>query len=233
MKAHILQHVPFEDIGSMAGWLARRHIKPSHTRFYLNQDLPAVHDVDLLIIMGGPMSVHDDFLFPWLLAEIKFVRQAIERGTSILGVCLGAQLLAHALDGHVYRNPVPEIGWFPVEAVAHPDSTFLFPASCTVFHWHGETFTLPHGAIHLAQSQACKNQAFQLNHNVIGLQFHLETTQSSLQAMVAHGRQELTSGPYVQSEAHILAARNADMIANNALADRVLSYITHTPELKK
>ncbi len=233
MKAHILQHVSFETIGSMAAWLEARGAQVSYTRFYENPILPDLDELDLVIAMGGPMSVNDESEFPWLRPEKQFIRQAIERGVSVLGMCLGAQLIAGALGCRIYPNPVKEIGWFPIEAtvetitggISGANAPFRFPSKCVVFHWHGETFDLPPGAVRLAGSAVCVNQAFQLQQNVMGLQFHLETTPQSARALVENCGRELTPGPYIQSAAQLLAVPAEMYVEINNLMDRVLSYL--------
>jgi GMP synthase-like glutamine amidotransferase len=226
MNAHVLQHVPFEDIGSIAMWLEKRGAHLSYTRFYENQALPGLGEVDLLIAMGGPMSVNDESELSWLRQEKAFIRGAIERGVPVLGVCLGAQLIASALASRVYRNPVKEIGWFPVEATFSTAETFQLPVKCNVFHWHGETFDLPEGAVRLARSTVCENQAFQLNSNVIGLQFHLETTPESARAIIENCSHELVPGPYVQSKSDLCAVPDTAYMEINRIMSQVLSYIT-------
>src|SRR5262249_9726297 len=146
------------------------------------------------------------------------------------GVCLGAQLLASALGAQVYRNTVKEIGWFPVEAVAGPSDAFHFPQSCNVFHWHGETFDLPQGAVLLAKSAACVNQAFQIRKNVIGLQFHLETTPESARRLIENCPEDLTPGPYVQSVAELLSTASAAYTDVHHVMNRVLSYVTQSTD---
>jgi GMP synthase-like glutamine amidotransferase len=178
----------------------------SWTRLFAGEPLPRVDDIDMLIAMGGPMSVNDEETLPWLRAEKQLVRDAIARDRRLLGVCLGAQLIASALGSRVYRNSVKEIGWFPIQSPSPPECGFRFPAESMVFHWHGETFDLPPGAVHLAKSEGCANQAFQLKHNVIGLQFHLETTPDGALALLDNCRDDLTPGPYVQAEAELRAA---------------------------
>lgn len=158
MRAHYLQHVPFEGLGSIGPWLEATGYELTHTRFFESTDLPESKAIDLLVIMGGPMSVNDEERFPWLVQEKQFVREVIESGKPVLGICLGAQLIASAMGGKVFANPVKEIGWFPIHADNTADSAmFGFPLSETVFHWHGETFDLPPGAMRLAKSEGCEN----------------------------------------------------------------------------
>lgn len=226
MKVHILQHVPFEDIGSMASWLADRKATIGYTRFYESPTFPEISQVDLLIIMGGPMSVNNENTFPWLRSEKHFIREAIRCGIPIVGICLGAQLIANSLGARVYANPEKEIGWFDIENVPNGETAFKFPTKITVFHWHGETFDLPEGAIHLASSVACKHQAFQIGQNVIGLQFHLESTPASIDAMIQNCRNELVKGHYIQTEENIRTIPENNYQNINQLIEKVLSYIT-------
>ncbi len=128
----------------MEAWLREKRYKITHTRFFESEDLPHPSRVDLLIVMGGPMSANDEQTYPWLTREKEFLRQCIHSGKRVLGICLGAQLIAHAMGARVYRNRDPEIGWFPVQGVPPNDSSFFsFPPTFKAFHWHGETFDLP------------------------------------------------------------------------------------------
>jgi len=228
MRAHVLQHVPFEGIGSMALWLAERRADVSYTRFFENPALPSLNGIDLIVAMGGPMSVNDEASLPWLLPEKLFVREAVKRGLSVLGVCFGAQLIASALGARVYKNSQKEIGWFPIEATPTIPDAFRFPEKCMVFHWHGESFDLPSGAARLAKSAACENQAFQIGEHVIGLQFHLETTPESARSILDNCSHELMPGPYVQTEAALRSVKRAAYSEINCLMNEVLSYITRS-----
>ena len=227
MHAHYLQHVPFEGLGNIEHWLEKAGYTTSCTRLFESATFPPVDRIDLLIVMGGPMSVNDEDQFPWLVPEKQFVREMIRSGRTVLGICLGAQLIASAMGARVFRNKEKEIGWFPVEGItSDDDSAFSFPSSIKVFHWHGETFDLPAGAIHLARSIGCENQAFQIGQTVIGLQFHLETTPASMVEIVNHCRDELMPSRYVQTESEILAAKPDQFKIIKELMDKVLSFYT-------
>ena len=226
MKVCVFQHVPFEDIGSIRGWVNDRGGDLAYTRLYANDPIPALDRIDLLIAMGGPMSVNDEQEFPWLVGEKQALREATTRGIPVLGICLGSQLVASALGARVYRNPAKEIGWFPIQRVANVTPSFTFPPEMTVFHWHGETFDLPPGAVHLAKSDGCRHQAFQIGRHAIGLQFHLEMTADALKGMVAHGRSDLTPGPYVQTESELLSAPESLYTSGHALMIDVLAYVS-------
>lgn len=233
MKVHVLQHVPSEGLGSIEVWLEKIGATVSFTYFFESAALPAVQELDMVIALGGPMSVNEEEVLPWLRAEKKFIREAIDNGKVVLGICLGSQLIANALGARVRANPYKEIGWFPVATVQHSKDTFQLPASVNVFHWHGETFEIPQGAVHLARSAACENQGFQWGRRVIGLQFHLETTAESARAFVEEDdgvelkdSLELADGLYIQTAQQILDAPTSAYAGINALMVEVLQYLT-------
>ena len=222
-----MQHVPFEGLGSIHTWLQSMRADVTVTKFFESPTLPDVDDLDLLIIMGGPMSVNDEADHPWLAAEKQFIRSAIENDKAVIGICLGAQLIAAAMGAAVYPNKKKEIGWFPITGT-QPDNAeelFTFPQELLVFHWHGETFDLPDGAMRLARSDACHNQAFQLGSRAIGLQFHLEATPAGARDLVHHCRDELRPSRYVQSEAEILGIDPVCYSTINSCMDKVLQFI--------
>ncbi|HEX8986010.1 MAG TPA: gamma-glutamyl-gamma-aminobutyrate hydrolase family protein [Bryobacteraceae bacterium] len=174
----IFRHVPYEDAGRIAPVLAARGIRIEYADLFRDPQPPKYwRSAAGLIFMGGPMSANDGTEF--IRRELALIEEARAAATPMLGVCLGAQLLARAAGARVYRNPVKEIGWAPVSwteaALRDPLFADLAPSE-TVFHWHGETFDLPEGAEHLAWSSECRNQAFRLGNSIYGLQFHLEVT---------------------------------------------------------
>jgi len=201
MRIHILQHVDFEGEGIIADWALSKNMTLSHTRFYLNDSLPSIDSFDFLVIMGGPMGIYDETDYPYLASEKIFIKEAIAQGKKVLGICLGSQLLADCLGAKVKPNTQKEIGWFPIEPVNHHPlfEDFYANKENTIFHWHGDTFDLPEGCIHLFKSAATPNQAFIYNNQAIGLQFHLELKPENLKALIANAGHELISGPFIQS----------------------------------
>jgi GMP synthase-like glutamine amidotransferase len=207
MRLHALQHVPFEGLAKIEEWALKANHSVKATRLYANEPLPPVDSFDLLVVMGGPMGANDDAKFRWMKGEKLLIELAIQREKKVLGVCLGAQLIANVLGGKVYPNPQKEIGWFPIElnppnARHHPIN--VLPQRTTVFHWHGETFDLPKGAAHLARSRACENQAFAIGEKVIGLQFHLEMGMPQIESLLRHASSDITSGDYVMDAEEML-----------------------------
>lgn len=207
MNVHYLIHSPGEGLGAMEAWFVARGHRLSRTRLYAGERLPDVRRLDWLVIMGGPMGVYEEQAHPWLREEKGFIRRALERDLPVLGVCLGAQLLAEALGGTVSPHRHREIGWFPVtlteQGAAHPLFAGL-PRRFTPLHWHGDSFSIPPGAVHLARSEACENQAFAYGDKVLGLQFHIEALPSLVEFFWEADQEDLEPGPYVQSGGEIL-----------------------------
>ena len=200
MKTYILQHAPFEGPGILDTLNNAEVI-----RLYENASLPAMDELGLLVLLGGPMNVNDDLY--WLHEERKFVKQAIEARKPILGICLGAQIIADAIGGNVYKNPNgKEVGWWPVSSVIQPMPFGIFPDKLNVLHWHGNTFSLPPTATTFYSTMICQNQAFLYTDRVVGLQFHLETTADSLQTLVDADEDFITTGTFVQTKEQLLNA---------------------------
>ncbi|MCB1752314.1 MAG: type 1 glutamine amidotransferase [Gammaproteobacteria bacterium] len=227
MRAHFLQHVPFEGPGSIEPWLDAEGYRITATKLFQSDQLPDLEQIDLLVALGGPMSVNDEERFGWLVPEKRYLRAAVLSGRPVLGICLGAQLIASAMGSSVYPNSEKEIGWFPLQGIPSADRSFFsFPPSFAAFHWHGETFDLPPGAVRLARSQGCENQAFQIGTSVVALQFHLETTPASALQIVSNCRDELMPARYVQREDEILSAETGAYAQINRLMSEVLSFLT-------
>jgi GMP synthase-like glutamine amidotransferase len=224
MRVHVLQHAPFEGLGAVEPMLASRGASFSHTRFFERPALPSLDDVDLVVAMGGPMSVNDEAELPWLRPEKQFVRDAAARSIPMLGICLGAQLIANALGAQVTHGE-REIGWFPIHGVAASDTPLAWTGERPAFHWHGETFALPPGAVRLAQSAACANQAFVLPGRIVGLQFHFEMTPDTIGALLEHCAGDLAPGPYVQSADEIRGVPAERFAGMHADLERVIAYV--------
>ncbi len=204
LRVHWLQHVPFEGLGSIEPWLAARDARMSSTRMYESPVFPSLEDFDLLIVMGGPMSVNDEATLTWLAPEKRFIGRAIDAGKRVLGICLGAQLIAASRGARVSPNSEREIGWYPVEAEGHTAFAELAAPACPVFHWHGETFDLPPATVRLARSIGCAEQAFALGDRVLALQFHLEMTPAGARALIEHCPADLAPGRFVQTAGDML-----------------------------
>ncbi len=220
MHIHYIQHVPFEGLGSIASWIQQNFHSLTGTRPYLDEEFPPIEDIDLLVVMGGPMNIYEESQYPWLVAEKRFLDKAISKGRSVLGICLGAQLLASVLGARVYAGENNEIGWFPVETTesAHTSTLFnTFPHSLEAFHWHGDTFNIPQGAKHIARSAGCENQAFVYDEKIVGLQFHLETTIASAQQLINNCADDIVPGPYIQDARTMLANKSRFDVINATL----------------
>ena len=221
MRVHWLRHAEHEDLGCIAPWLAARGDTVTCTRLYAGDSLPAPADFDALLAMGGPMNIYEHEAHPWLVPEKALLRAAVDAGKRVLGICLGAQLVADVLGGPVTRNAEPEIGWFDVAlTAAGPSSPYFadFPGRFGAFHWHGDTFAIPPGAQNLMSSAACAHQAYALG-RVVGIQFHLEVTAADARRWLA--QESLQPSAYVQPADEILrdVGRFAD---NNRLMVRLL-----------
>ena len=210
MNVHVFQHVSFEGPGSIADWcFANGHVLSITPLYAAGVVFPEPDAVDLLVIMGGPMSVYDDALYPSLAGEKAFISTFLRTSKPVLGICLGAQLIALCSGVPVGRAAHPEIGWYPVSptpaAAAFPWLYSLLESRPMLFHWHGDRFGIPPGAVNLASTEANDNQAFVLNDGlVVGLQFHPEMTPELLEQMVAEGRHELQVGGFIQSAVAIM-----------------------------
>lgn len=174
----VFQHVPYEILGTLDPLLRASRFRIRYVNFGREPDAtPDISRYNGLIVLGGPMNCDQVDRHPHLDTEIEVIKEAIREGKPVLGVCLGAQLIARALGAKVRKNPVKEIGWYelnPTDDGRKDPVTGEFAETQQIFQWHGDTFDIPHGAVHLATSPDCRNQAFRFKHNVYGFQFHLE-----------------------------------------------------------
>ncbi len=178
------------------------------TRLYGGESLPDFKALNWLIILGGEMGVHDEKIHPWLRQEKAFILKALESGIPVLGICLGAQLMAHVMGARVGKNPCPEIGWFPVTLSDRISGTILghaLPETFEAFHWHDDTFEIPKGALPIGSSPACPNQGFILGDRIVGLQFHPEVRYEDAAAFFAAVGPGPEHAPYVQTRKEIFS----------------------------
>lgn len=228
MNFHYVQHVPFENLACIEHWAKEKGYTITSSKMYADDSFPSIGELDWVVIMGGPMGVYDDVQYPWLKKEKNFIEQAIHHGKRVLGICLGAQLIAHVLGAKVYANSYKEIGWFPVSLTDSGKNAKLFhqfPPTFTIFQWHGDTFDLPAGCEHSAYSDACVNQAFTYNENTVALQFHLESTQQSIEQLLIHcGHECEEGGEYIQLPVEIRSQKQF-ILENNRLLCLLLNQL--------
>ena len=187
MSVLILKNIGTEGPGTIGDFL-RENNMPYEVIELANETIPDTKKFDTLVIMGGPMSVNESNIYPYIIKEEQLVREFIKKGKKVLGICLGAQIMAKALGANIYKGPEPEIGWYDIELTdagirdalikklaIHPKAGDFWK-KFKVFHWHGETFDIPQGALKLARSDSYPNQAFRYGDNAYAFQFHIEAT---------------------------------------------------------
>ena len=235
LKVHYFQHIAGEGFGSCYTYLKQYGAVVSATEFFALpvdqaleiEALPNIEDVDLLIIMGGTMSVNDEANFPWLKIEKRWLRRYLASGKPAIGLCLGGQLIANALGAAVSRNEQQELGWSMVRKVPHvPSECFVLPEQFSVMQWHSETFEIPKGAVHLAENSICRNQMYQIGKNVLGFQFHPEMTPETLDLFLEND-DELNkfSGPYVTAQSRLKQTAKIDFIEGNQILNQAIDYV--------
>lgn len=223
MKIHFLLHETFEGPGCIESWAVNNRHTMSFSRLYDAEfSFPEDDEFDVLVIMGGGMSVYENEKFPWLIAEKQFLRRAMENHKKVLGICLGAQLLASAMGADVYPGE-KEIGWHPVEFTSAAIKKWGFPQDKkTVFHWHGDTFDIPKGSDLLAGSAGNPNQGFMFGDNVLGLQFHFECTRKSIEKLITYASNDFKQGDFVQSPLEIRQGYIENVKPNNEMMFKLL-----------
>ena len=197
MKVIIIKHIGIEGPGTIADFLNDNNIPYKVIDIFNGESLPdSCSDTSAIITLGGPMNVYEEDKYPFLKKEDEFLKEAIEKDLPTLGFCLGAQLIAKAKGAIVMKAPEKEIGWFKISLDRNGTHDPLFrdfPRGIDVFQWHGDTFEIPDGAIKLAESELCPNQAFRIGNNVYGLQFHIEVTGEMIQQWIDSYRDEINS----------------------------------------
>ena len=229
MRLHYFQHVSFEGLSSIDPWAKEMGYEITATRLFAKDPFPNLDDIDWLIIMGGPMGIYDEDKYPWLLSEKNYIEQAVVQGKIVLGICLGAQLIADVLGAKIYPNKYKEIGWFPIQKTSETAQTRLadfLPAQIDAFHWHGDTFDIPKGAIHIAKSKACENQGFIYDDHVVALQFHLETMEQSAKELIDNCRNDIKEGPFIQSSEEIFSDKKR-FERINLLMNLLLNHLSY------
>lgn len=193
-KVTCFQHIDCEGPGTLQNAFKSKNIKVEIVKTYKGDAVPQ-NLGDGLIVLGGPMGVYEEKKFPWMTSELNVIREFLKKGKPILGICLGSQMLAHAAGAQVFRGAIPEVGWYPIQLApeGHFNSLFLgLPPEFNVFHWHGDTFTLPSNAVRLAGSHYYPNQIYQIGQNAFGFQCHLEVTEEMVKSWAALYAKELT-----------------------------------------
>ncbi|MGV3464370.1 MAG: type 1 glutamine amidotransferase [Heyndrickxia sp.] len=202
MRIHYIQNDPVATLGYIKDWADHHNHPLTCTKMYENEALPPLDSFDLLIILGGKMGAYEEEEFPWLITEKKFIREAIDANKWVFGICLGVQLLANVLGSKVYPHTHQEIGWWPLKLTEEALSSPLLegiPKEFVVFEHHGDTYDLPEGAVRLASSNGCTNQAFSYRDRVIGIQFHPEFTNGMIHGFKEDAEGQMIDGAFCQT----------------------------------
>lgn len=230
MKVLIIQHAAFESPGY---FLDVFKAYDADIQFLNQFEKRTSHDpgFDLLLVMGGPMNIYEEDSYPWLKEEKILIKDAISNNKVVIGVCLGAQLIANALGKKVYRNLTREIGWFPVQKTDDGILKFL-PDFATVFHWHGETYDLPENCISFYRSDVTINQAFLYDNRVLALQFHLEMLPEGGRLLCENCSDELDGTDYVMNPAEIDEGFERYSYSNQKMLKNLINWILEINGLK-
>jgi GMP synthase (glutamine-hydrolysing) len=224
MRIFVLEHAANEGPGKIATWAEERGYTVNHVRMDDGNPLPSLEGASMIVIMGGGMNIYQHRDYPWLVDEKRFLAKAIARNKPLLGICLGAQLLADLLGGKVVQNRCKEVGWWPVRFLDRSSPFDGFQAEGMMFHWHGDTFDIPNRSRRIADSDGCANQAFIFGDRIVGLQFHAEVTPADPAAFCDSAPQDLADGPFSQSREAMLTSP-PDMSAVDAGLYRLLDHL--------
>lgn len=213
--AVVFRHVPFEDLGTLADVLAAH----GYRYHYVDTPVQALGDgdplePDLLVVLGGPIGAYEEARYPFLDAEIRTIGARLSAGKPVLGICLGAQLMARALGAQVAPMGIKEIGYAPISLCDEAPDALLAPLATTpVLHWHGDRFAIPDGASRLARSALCDNQAFLLGRHALAFQFHLEVSALGLEGWLVGHACELGQAGIDPCELRRQAAQHSPALA--------------------
>lgn len=228
LNIQIFQHVPYEGPVAIEPYFVAMGHSVQVTKLFAQESAEIFSNTDALVVMGGPMSVSDEAKYFWLQQEKEAIAKAVQMNMPVLGICLGAQLLAEVLGAKVSPLGYREIGWFPVktnkEFLDHPIGN-SFPKSFCPLHWHGDAFEIPDSAIALGSSAACANQGFIYGERQIGLQFHLEFDRSSVKRLSTIDANELNGTRFVQSEEQMLSQPNLFVDADRLLSEFLVDFV--------
>lgn len=215
MRIHSVRHVPHEGLGHIGAWARQRGHRVVETMPFEGRPLPDPGSADWHVVLGGPMNVDEVDEHAWLAEEKRWLRRVLDAEVPLLAICLGSQLVAEALGGAVGPAEHPEIGWSSLEPTAAGKGGLLepfFAPGVEVMQWHYQTFTIPSGAVHLARTEVCENQAFAWGERVCALQFHPEMTREEV-ARVVERDGPLPEGPGVGSAERLLEPERFERMA--------------------
>ncbi len=234
IRIQCLEHVPYETSGIIQYWAEVREHEFKRTLMYNNDSIPLTKNFDWLLVMGGPMSVNEEAKYGWLTKEKKLIEKAILEGKTVIGICLGGQLIADVLGARVHVSKAKEIGWHQVSLTPKAKEMELFKdvaSEFMAFHWHNEMFDIPSRATAIASSTGCSNQGFIYKERVIGMQFHLELTNDSLHEMIEHHRGDIRDGKYVQTEREIVKNIQNTRACNNLIEELLNRINERSPKV--
>ena len=199
----VLQHIECEDLGTIANAMSQRGIGYKYVRLFDGEPVPYdPGNYSGMIILGGPMNVYEEDKFPYLKDEDILIKKAVKNDMPVLGICLGGQLIAKATGAKVKKGTKKEIGWYDLKLTKDSRQDKVFnplPGTIKVFQWHGDTFDIPDGAVHLAGSELFSNQAYRVGSSIYGLQFHLEVTQEMINRWISEYEEELSTLDYINA----------------------------------
>lgn len=224
MKVTALLHAEFEQPGLIKDWFVNRGHEFNEIKLYAGEKLTGDNS-DMFVVMGGPMNIYEEDKYPWLSEEKIFLKNAVKNNKKILGICLGAQLIADVLGAKVYKNIYKEIGWFPVKREKGFSTSYFFrdfPETACVLQWHGDTFDIPDGCVKTAFSEGCPNQGFEYGDQILALQFHLEADSTIVKKMVENCGNEIVEAKYIQKEGELILGTKKYSEESNYLMGKIL-----------